>query len=56
MQAHEFVSNFDKVKQMLEHVVSDNAFKGGATGSGDLNAKLTGGTITNPATVCTTQH
>ena len=39
MQAHDFVTNFDKVKLMLEQVVSDNALQGGATGSGDLNAK-----------------
>lgn len=39
MQAHEFVTNFEKVKVMLEQIVTDNALQGGATGSGDLNPK-----------------
>ena len=53
MQAREFVGNMDKVRQLLEQVASENALKGGATGSGDLNSKMT---ATNPATVQTTQH
>lgn len=56
VQAHEFVTNFEKVKQLLEHVISNNALRGGATGSGDLNIKLPSGGPTNPATVQTTQH
>ena len=54
MQAQDFVNNFDKVMQLLEQVASDNTLKGGATGSGDLNSKVTGSMPTNPATVQTT--
>ena len=40
IQAQEFVTNFDKVKQMIDQVVTDSALQGGATGSGDLNSKI----------------
>ena len=54
MQAHEFVTNFDKVKTLLEQVATDNALHGGATGSGDLNPRTLGSGLAGAATVQTT--
>ena len=62
-QANDFVVTFSRVRDLLQQITQDSALQGGATGSGDLNAKMlgsrvtgSGGPVTGAGTVLTTQH